>query len=268
MMKEYRALFRIRFINTLQYRFAAFSGILTQIGWALMEIFAFAAFYRTNPAAFPMEFSQTVSYIWLQEAFIVLLNGLLIEGEISDGIESGSIAYELVRPMDLYGRWICQFIAKRLAGVGLRCVPILILAFIVPIPYRMSLPSNIETFALFLLSIALAVGVIAAFSMLIYVTVFYTLSSRGTRVVFGNLSLFLSGAIIPLPFFPEHIRRLVELLPFAAMQNMPFRIYSGNITGIEALKGMMLQSFWLIVLVIVGRYALQNALKRVISQGG
>jgi hypothetical protein len=30
---------------------------------------AFSAFYRADLAAFPMEFSQTVSYIWMQQAF-------------------------------------------------------------------------------------------------------------------------------------------------------------------------------------------------------
>lgn len=268
MKKEYRSLFRIRFINSLQYRVAAFAGMLSQIGWALMELFAFAAFYRTDSTAFPMELSQTVSYIWLQEAFIVLISGFMIGDEIPASIETGSVAYDLVRPMDLYERWICQFIAKHVAGVMLRCIPILILAFVVPIPYRMSLPPDIETFALFLLSMVLAVGVVAAFSMLIYISVFYTLSFNGTRLVFTSLSMFLSGAIVPLPFFPASVRTIVELLPFASMQNMPFRIYSGNIVGFEILGGIILQVFWLIVLVIIGRYGLQRALKRVLVQGG
>lgn len=267
-MKEYRALFRIRFINSLQYRAAAYAGMLTQLGWAAMEILAFAAFYRVNPAAFPMEFSQTASYIWMQEAFILLFAGLVPGNEISEAIESGSIAYELVRPMDLYGRWICQFVAGRFAGAGLRCVPVLLVAFIVPEPYGMSLPPTLGALALFLLSSALAVGVIAAFSMLVYVSVFYTMSFRGARLVFGNLSIFFSGAIVPLPFFPAPIRAVVELLPFAAMQNMPLRIYSGNIAGKEALAGMALQGFWLVALVTLGRYALGRALKKVVAQGG
>ena len=267
-MKAYLAIFRIRFIYSLQYRVAAFAGMMTQFAWAFIEILAFTAFYRVNPSGFPMEFSQTITYIWLNEAFLVLFSGLLTASEITDAIESGSIAYELIRPMDLYGRWVSQFIASRLAGVGLRCVPILIVAFIVPEPYRLSLPSNIESFILFLLTTVLAVGVIATLSMLIYVTVFYTLSFRGTRLVFGNIIIFLSGALIPLPFFPESIRAVIELLPFAAMHNIPFRIYSGNIVGAGALRGILLQIFWLIALWITGRLVMNHALKRVVVQGG
>lgn len=68
-MKKYAAVFRIRFTNTLQYRAAAFAGMATQFAWGFMEILAFSAFYKADPAAFPMEFSQTVSYIWMQQAF-------------------------------------------------------------------------------------------------------------------------------------------------------------------------------------------------------
>jgi ABC-2 type transport system permease protein len=267
-MAAYIALFRIRFINSLQYRAAAFAGMVTQIGWAFLEILAFSAFYRANPAAFPMGFSQTVSYIWLQEAFLVLFSGLLTTSNIAEAIESGSIAHELVRPMDLYGRWAAQFVATRFSQTGLRCIPIIVIALIVPEPYRLSPPADIQTVALFLFSSALAVGVMAAFAMLVYVTVFYTLSFRGTRLVFGNLSIFLSGAIVPLPFFPEPVRAVVELLPFAAMQNMPFRIYSGNIAGAGAFAGIMLKAFWLVALFAAGKLAFRRALKRVVAQGG
>ena len=267
-MSAYLSLFRIRFINSLQYRAAAFAGMITQIGWAAMEIFAFSAFYRANPSAFPMEISQTVSYIWLQEAFLILFGGLIATSNISEAIETGAIAYELVRPMDLYGRWACQFTAGRFADAGLRTVPILAVAFIAPEPYRLSLPPDIFTFALTLVSVALAVAVMAGFAMLVYVTVFYTLSFRGTRLVFGNLSMFLSGAIVPLPFFPAPVRAVAELLPFASMQNMPFRIYCGNITGVGAFWGVMLQVFWAVALIAAGRAALKKALKRVIAQGG
>ena len=267
-MKKYLAMFRIRFIAALQYRTAAYSGLVTQFAWAAMEILAFTAFYRVNPVAFPMEFSQTVAYIWLNEAFLVLFSGLISASDISETIESGFIAYELIRPMDLYGQWFCQFIANRLAGVGLRCVPLLLIAFIIPDPYRLSLPPNIESFVLFAISTVLAVGVIAVISMLIYISVFYTLSFRGTRLVFGNITIFLSGALIPLPFFPEPFRVVAELLPFASMQNMPFRIYSGNIGGADAIRGIFIQIFWLITLWLSGRLAMKRSLKRVIVQGG
>jgi ABC-2 type transport system permease protein len=267
-MKKYLAMFRIRFINALQYRAAALAGMVTQFAWGFMEIFAFAAFYRVNPNAFPMEFSQTVSYIWMQQAFLALFMMWFWENDIAAAITEGSIAYEMSRPVDLYGRWFCQTVANRLARAILRCAPILIVAFIIPEPYRMTPPPNAAQLFLFLPSVMLSLGVVAAFSMLMYISLFYTLSPMGIRIIVAVLSDFLAGATVPLPFFPESIRAAVELLPFAAMQNMPLRIYSGNIAGLDALRGIALQVFWFAALLLIGRLTMRKALKKVVVQGG
>jgi len=267
-MKKYLAVFRIRFINALQYRAAAAAGIVTQFAFGFMFILAFAAFYKVGPDAFPMEFSQTVSYIWLQQAFLALFFTWFWENDIAAAIMEGSIAYEMVRPVDLYSRWFCQAAANRLARTVLRCAPVLVVALVIPEPYRLSLPPDIQQFTLFLLSLTLSLGVVVAFSMLIYVSLFYTLSESGVRFIIAVLADFLAGGTIPLPFFPAPIRAVAEILPFAAMQNMPLRIYSGNIAGADALMGVALQVFWLVVLLFVGRVAMNRALKKVIVQGG
>ena len=267
-MKKYAAIFRIRFANAMQYRAAAVAGLVTQFAWGFMEILAFSAFYRANPAAFPMEFSQTVSYIWLQQAFLALFMTWFFESEIFNSITDGGIAYELARPIDLYARWFFQSAANRLSRAVLRCFPILIVAFLLPAPFRLALPPSGAQFAVFLLSASLSLGVVIAFSMLIYVSTFYTMSPIGARLVAATLADFLAGATIPLPFFPATLRKIVELLPFASMQNMPLRIYTGNIAGTEALCGILLQVFWLVVLVLIGKALMKNALKRVVVQGG
>ena len=267
-MNKYSAVFRIRFIGALQYRAAALAGMVTQFAWGFMEIFAFAAFYRANPGVFPMEFSQTVSYIWMQQAFLALFMMWFWENDIAAAITEGGVAYEMVRPVDLYSRWFCQAAANRLARAVLRCMPILIVAFIVPEPYRMSLPPDMGQLVLFLVSAVLALGVVVSFSMLMYISLFYTLSPMGVRIIVAVLSDFLAGATVPLPFFPEPVRAVAELLPFAAMQNMPLRIYSGNIAGIDALSGIGLQIFWFAALFFTGRIWMGRALKKVVVQGG
>lgn len=267
-MKKYLALFRIRFNSGMQYRAAALGGIATQFAWGFMELLAFSAFYRANPEAFPMVFSDTVSYIWLQQAFLALFMTWFFEGEIFDAITSGGIAYELVRPIDLYNRWFCQSMANRLSRAVLRCFPILFVAFLVPDPLRMSIPPSWVQFFLFLGSAVLSLGVVVAFGMLIYISAFYTISPIGVRIIATMIADFFAGGIIPLPFFPDSVRKVVELSPFAAMQNMPLRIYSGNIGGIDVVHGLLLQVIWLVILVLVGKGFMAKAMRRVVVQGG
>ncbi|MCL2216475.1 MAG: ABC transporter permease [Defluviitaleaceae bacterium] len=267
-LRPYKALFRIRFTNSLQYRVAALAGLATQFAWGFMYILAFGAFYRENPDAFPMTFEQTVAYIWMQQAFVALFFIWFFESSIIESVESGNVAYELVRPMDLYSRWFTTVAANRMSRALLRCVPILFVAAILPASMRLILPMDFLIIGLFFFSMTLSLGVVVAFSMLIYISAFFTINSLGTRIVVGVASDFLAGGYIPIPFFPDTLRTIVELSPFGAMQNMPLLIFSGYLQGPDLVQGMALQVFWLAALLLIGRAFMARALKRVIIQGG
>lgn len=266
-MKKYLSIFRIRFIHSVQYRIVVFSHIFTGLLWGMMLVLAYSAFYRTDPSVFPMTLSQTVSYMWLQQTFLILFSVVFADSEIESSIETGSVAYELVRPADLYGRWFTRACAGRAAVTAFR-LPLLIAVFFLPFPYSVAPPPDIVQFALFLPSVVLALGVTVSFTLLMYVSMFYTTSYRGIRVLLIAMTSFFTGAVIPFPFFPVPVRSILEALPFAAMQNMPLRIYSGNIAGIDAIKGIAFQALWLVALVATGRIAMGRALKKVTVQGG
>jgi ABC-2 type transport system permease protein len=265
-MRTYTSLFRIRFINGLQYRTAALAGLATQFVWGFMEILAFGAFYRANPGAFPMEFSHLVSYIWLQQAFLALF---MTWGGSTNAVESivtGQIAYDLSRPVDLYNRWFAETVGDRVARCALRCAPVLLIASLLPEPFNLTLPPNPEQFILFVLAAPLATLAVVAFSMLDQISTFYTMSRY--NALFVITADFFVGGYIPLPFFPDALRRVIEWTPFYAMQNMPLRIYSGNIAGAEALRGIVMQIFWLAVMLCAGKLLMRRALRRVVAQGG
>lgn len=267
-MKKYLSFFRLRFSCGLQYRAAAWAGVVTQFAWGFMEIMMFHAFYEAEPAAFPMSLEATVAYVWLQQAFLAFFMAWMMEGEIFDIIRNGNIVYELVRPINIYNMWFARSLANRMSKALLRCFPILVVASLLPQTYRMSLPRSLSTALLFLLTMVLGLLVTVALCMLIYVLSFFTVSPDGLRIFFVSGVEFLSGAVIPLPFFPEKLRFFLELLPFASMQNVPFRIYSGGMTGEEILRALCLQLFWLVVLAGLGRLLCRVAVKRVIVQGG
>lgn len=267
-MKKYFSFFRIQFVNGLQYRTAAYAGVVTQFAWGMMEVLMFRAFYISNPASFPMEFSALSSYIWLQQALLAMFNMWSMDKDIFSSISQGTIAYELSRPLDIYTMWMSKTLSARFSQALLRAVPILLISPLLPKPYGLSLPAGGLNFLLFLVTFVFGAVLVAAFCMLIYISAFYTISPMGVRAVMTSVTEFMTGALIPLPMFPDKVRRLLELTPFACMQNVPLRIYSGNISGREMLQAVALQLFWLCVLIGVGKLWMKRALRKVVVQGG
>jgi len=267
-MKKYLSFFRIRFINGLQYRAAAYAGVATQFAWGGMNILLFRAFYQNGQSSYPMAFSALSSYIWLQQAFLALFMAWYFDNEIFDSITSGNIAYELCRPTNIYAMWFTKNMATRLSRAVLRCMPILFFAVFLPEPYNISLPVSVNAGIFFLVSMILGFLVLVAFTMLIYISAFYTISSLGIRILATSAIEFLTGGIIPLPFFPQSFQAILNVLPFTYMQNTPFLIYNGYINGSETLKGIFLQICWLAGLVALGMILMKRALKKVVVQGG
>ena len=233
-----------------------------------MEIMIFKAFYEADAAAFPMTLSATASYIWLQQAFLAFFAAWMMENEIFDSIVNGNISYELCRPINVYDMWFARSTANRFSKVVLRCFPILIFSAFLPEPYGMMKPVSGSAFVWFLITLVLGAMVTIAFCMLIYMTCFFTVSAMGVRMVAVSVVEFFQGAVIPLPFFPENVQRIMELLPFAAMQNVALRIYSGDLAGNEMKKAVILQVFWLVVLVAAGKLMNWIAMKKIVVQGG
>ena len=150
----------------------------------------------------------------------------------------------------------------------LRFAPVLIIAAFLPVPYNMTLPVSIVSGVAFIFSLIIGFLVIVAFLMLIYISAFYTVSAQGTRMLAMTVIDFLTGGVIPLPFFPEGFRTVAYLLPFASMQNTPYLIYTGYISGINIIYSILLQLFWLAVLLAAGKAWMQKAISRVVVQGG
>lgn len=267
-MKKYISFFRIRFLAGLQYRAAAWAGVATQFAWGGMTVLMFRAFYESGENSFPMTFPALSSYIWLQQAFLAMFMTWFYDNDIFESITSGSIAYELCRPCDLYSMWFVKNMSIRLSRVVLRCVPVLLVAAVLPKPFGVQPPADAVAAVLFPVSMILGFLVLIAFSMLVYISAFYTVSPMGIRILATSTMEFLAGAVIPIPFYPQWLQNILNLLPFASMQNTPFLIYAGYLTAGEAVRSMVLQLLWLLALLMLGRVLMKKALKKVVVQGG
>nr|WP_090891489.1 ABC transporter permease [Evansella caseinilytica] len=267
-MKPYFSVLKLRLLHGMQYRSAALAGVATQFFWGFMYIMIFEAFYDQALHNPPMSLKELITYLWLQQSFLAFIMLWFRDNELFDLITTGNIAYELCRPCGIYGYWYAKLLAQRLASALLRCFPILLVAFLLPQPYRMTLPPDALTFLYFCAALILGLLLLTAISMFIYISVFVTLSPTGSLLVFGVFGEFFAGLVIPLPLMPPWLQEMTYLLPFRLTADFPFRVYSGHIPHNEALAGIVFQLLWLAALVLLGRLALTKALTKVVVQGG
>ena len=267
-MKSYLSYFKLKFKTGLQYRAAAIAGICTQFFFGFVYISVYVAFYETGSSNLPMSLKETISYVWLGQAFFSLLYLWYKDKEILNMIKSGNIAYELVRPQDLYFMWASKILGERLSTVALRFIPVLIIGIILPSPYNLVINKSIITFVLFMFAMILSSMLMTVLVLFYHVICLITLDEKGVVNIFMVVSDILSGLIIPVPFFPDYLQKISNILPFQYITDFPFRLYIGNISTMEGLMGILVQIIWIIILILLGRLITKKALKNAVIQGG
>ncbi len=268
----YLAVVSARYRMLLQYRAAAIAGFGTQLFWGFIRLMILSAFYTASRQAPPMSMSEIVDYVWLGQAMFALLPWG-VDGEFARHVRSGAVSYELLRPVDLYTLWYASALAFRAAPTSLRCVPLVTVAMgILPWlgleAWALKLPPSLIYGLLFVTSLGLAILLSACITMLMHISMLWTISSQGIDRVVPAVTVVLSGLVVPLPLFPDWLQPLLWLQPFRGLADVPFRIYSGNIplglAGIEV-AGQLL---WIIALVWLGRYCLSRGTRKLVVQGG
>ena len=157
---------------------------------------------------------------------------------------------------------------SELAGAALRFLPIILIAFLLPVPYRMTLPAGPLSLLLFLVTLLTGLLINVSISMFIYIMTIVTLSPLGPMLLLATLGEFMAGMVLPIPLMPAWLQGIVYLLPFHLTADLPFRIYSGHIGPAAAFAGLVQQVGWLAVLLVLGQLAMRKILSRVVVQGG
>lgn len=270
--RPYLAAFRARFQLMLQYRAAAVAGVATQIWWGGIRIMVFAAFYGINAAAAPISLANAVTYVWLGQALLALLPWVA-DPEIGQAVRTGGVGYDRLRPLDAYGYWYARTAGWMLARALPRAV-LMVLAAGIVLPlvglgdWAWQPPSGVAAAVLFLPALVLMVMLGAAVLMLANIIVAASLNERGVNAVLMPLVVVFSGSLLPLDFYPDALRPFLHLQPFAGLVDIPFRIYFADLEGAAALQGLALQAGWTLVLIGLGRLAMERMMRRLEMQGG
>ena len=263
-IKSYIAVFSARFRTLLQYRAAAFAGFGTQLFWGLIRVMIFEAFYRSSTAPQPMTVDEVVTYIWLGQAFLVLIP-LRADPDVRDMVRSGNVVYELVRPANLYFFWYSRAIAQRTAPGVFRALPMFITASLF---FNLQMPPNIPATCTWLVSMLFAVLISAAITNLLNISLLWTISGEGISYLVFGLTWIFSGIIIPLPFFPDWAQATINILPFRYIMDIPFRFYLGHIPPEQIWYHLPFQIAYLIALITTGHLILTRGIHRLVAQGG
>lgn len=269
----YLANFRAWFQTASQYKVATLMGFVTQIWFGAIYVAVYQALYANHLlASMPVNLAETITYVWIQQGLFRLLP-FRCDSDVANSIRSGTIVYDRIRPLDTYALWYARALAKRVGRVlPLFAMMILFAGLLLPTigwqSVRIAAPTSLIATGLFLVSVMLGLAVSAAMAVLMDALAAAMLSPAGVNAIVTPLVVFLSGTVIPLPLLPAFAKYLAFLQPFASLVDIPIRIYLAKVPLATMPLLLLVQTFWLLVFVGLGRLVLEKTMARLEIQGG
>jgi ABC-2 type transport system permease protein len=246
------------------YRWATVAGVTTNSVFGFIRAYVFIAMFAAIRTAGGYSLIDALTYTFVTQA---LLMPLYLWGwfEVADGVSSGQIATDLYRPMDYQLYWLAQDIGRATYHAFLRGIPPFVVGAIF---FTMRVPTSPVTWLAFVVSCYLAVAVSFGLRFIVNLTAFWVINQRGIQSVATAAWTLFSGFIIPIAFFPDTARHVIELMPFIAMLELPLNIFLQRATGIDVLGTLLWQAAWVVALLFAGRVMLRAGTRKLVVQGG
>ncbi len=263
-MKAYLSTIRGILITWFIYRFGFFFTLIGNLIYMTVIFFLWRSIFQGAQLIRGMTFNQIFIYLTLAGSlFIVFSPGT--DWMISNKIVDGSLIVDLLKPLDFQYLTLARTIGFGIFNSLMITLPSLLVLFL-GFHAEMQIGVGLLFFpAGFFLAFLISFAIDFAIGM----TSFYTESIWGISMTKGIITSLLSGALIPLQFFPSGIQNILRLLPFQAIYNIPLSmVASPDLKIITYAEGLAVQVFWVVVLFAFCRWFYRKAFKVLTVSGG
>jgi len=252
------------FQQMLAYRIEVFVSFFSTLLWIYLVYAFWSALYLHTSRVEGITLSQMIEYAILSRIIGSFLD-IYITYWMPQKIREGSIVFDLARPIDFELYLLFHSLGRTLFGILILGLPAAIISHFL---FGIGLPENSLILFWFLLSLLLSYLTIFLLDFLVCLSSFWTTQIRGVGGFERLIIRLCSGAFVPLWFFPEFLKRILILLPFASIYHVPLSIYIGKITGEGVGRIILQQAIWVAALAIAGRLLWRSSHRRLMIHGG
>jgi ABC-2 type transport system permease protein len=259
----YLAYFKLSFKQNTAYRIEWLLGILNSVIQIFISIAIWRALYGNvdivNGIPFPVVTTNFIISLGLSNVFTT--DDFYIQYKINNG----SIAHELLKPVDFRRILLAQTLGNLLFKLVSNFLPSLIITSLV---FGILPPAGFIEFLLYVVSILLGFCVLWTISLIIQMTSFWIINVWSVSTVKNVIIRILSGAALPLFFMPASIMNIIRFTPFDSIYHIPLQIYLGSVNYTDIGLCIVKQIVWILILYALSALMWNRGSKKIVVQGG
>ena len=121
----------------------------------------------------------------------------------------------------------------------------------------------------FVISVVMAILINYSIDFMVGTICLFTESIWGINMMKQVIVLLLSGATIPIAFFPDTLKTVVYYLPFQSIYNAPLTLLLDDNPQIQnVLITLGIQLFWCVIMFVLSKVFWKISLRQITVNGG
>lgn len=265
-LKRYMAVLRGSIMESLSFRVSTFLRIAGNLVYLIIIYFLWRAIFDSSPVdtVNGMSFYDTMIYLVLAAAMFNFMDTFVVYC-IGDDYQTGQIVLYLTKPIEYQPFLFFSRFGNCVISFFVTFLPTFIIVYFVT---KGSIVIGINLL-FFGVSVLIAIGVNFCIDFFVGTICFYTQSIWGVNIMKEVVVSLLSGAAIPLAFFPEMFQKIVYLFPFQAIYHIPLHILTDQTMQLsDYMISLSIQLFWLAVMLGVSRLFWKVSVRGLTVNGG
>ena len=263
-LTTYLYVYKVQILKNLAYKFDVYGNIIMQTIIMIATAFFWKALFKNAESMGGVSVDTMLTYTVISSMIsVVLITN--VEWRITESVQTGAIAIDLMRPVNIFGVFFAENLGSVTALFFQNLLPIFIIGSLF---IKLPAPRSALELMLFLISLVLAFFINWYLSVIFGMFSFKVIEMSALIQVKKHLVRLLSGSMIPLWFFPNWLRSVLEILPFPYIYQLPLSIYVGHYTSESLVRGLIIQILWVMVLFLIETRLEKQAIKHVMVQGG
>ena len=265
-LKKYLSLTRAGIMESLQFRASLLVIVLGNLLYLTVVYFLWKAIYASSgtDVVNGMTFSDTLIYIVLATALFNFMEMYTV-WEMGRNIQSGKIILDLLKPMQPRNYLFWSYSGNFVVNFFSTFLPTFIIVCTVT---KGAVPLGLNLLY-FVVSVVMAIMINYNIDFFVGTICIYTESIWGINIMKQVVVLLLSGATIPIAFFPEPFKTITMYLPFQSIYNAPLTLLLNkepDISNVALTLGTQLM--WCVITLVVSKLFWKVSLKRITVNGG
>lgn len=267
--RTYGSFTRAGIQDAIAYRASFIGFFIGEIFTCFVMYFIWKAVYASSGNSSFMGFSMTDMMVYVFMTNIaVFLTDTDSTNSIAEEIRDGSIIMRMLKPVKVDLSFLFFELGNKIMVISCVFIPVIVGLEIYRYCILGYVAFKVTRLLLFMISITLSYLLAFYLNLLFGYLAFFLMNLWGFNILKGSIIRFFSGAVIPLAFFPELVKQIFSLLPFASLTYTPVMIYMEKYNGATLVFNLGLQIFWLIFFIIISELVWNWAEKRLSVQGG